>query len=342
MIIRLKGIKTYRSKGKVYRYHRATGAPLTSEPGTAAFVEEVRRLDDKAAKKQEQPGALGGLMAAYRASPEFSSKSDLTRRDYLKVMDYLKPLADDPLDSFTAAFVIKLRDKTNNIRKRRFANYVLQVLSVLFNWGKPRNITDANPCESVEPIPRPKQAPIANRAWANDELDTVLAAASPSLRTAIALAAFTGLREGDVVTVTWSAIRNGRIEWRQAKTGDPVSMLIHSELRTILDETPKTAVTIVTGSRGKPLTVEGLKTNFGKLIRRLTEAQAIGPGLTFHGLRVTAATMAADAGAPLDEVQALLGHRTSAMAQHYTKQASKKRRADAAIVRMEEARKRPK
>ncbi|WP_188260819.1 tyrosine-type recombinase/integrase [Azospirillum tabaci] len=353
MLVRLKGIKTYRSKGKVYHYHRATGTRIVSEPGTAAFVEEVRRLDEKALQVADRPGTLGGLMAAYRASPEFARLSDTTKADYREVMDYLQPLADVALARIDSPFVLKLRDKTFAKRKRRFANYVLAVLSILHNWGTPRGITTGNPAEKVPKVERPRKEAEANRAWKAIELETVMLAAPDELRVPIALAAFAGLRQGDVIRLPWTAYKGGVIESRQAKTGDPIWVPVHSELRALLDAArdrlPTLAeklsakgkpipTTIVIGQRGESFTEDGFRARFFKLVRELETKEWVWPGLTFHGLRHTAATMLADAGCDTRDIQAVLGHRTAAMSEHYAKEADRKRRASAAITKLERAR----
>ena len=66
-------------------------------------------------------------------------------------------------------------------------------------------------------------------------------------------------------------------------------MPVHRRLKEILDATPRTSETIVTGARGRPLTVEGFKTVFFRLRDRLQAEGRIRPGLTFHGVRHTAA-----------------------------------------------------
>ena len=60
-------------------------------------------------------------------------------------------------------------------------------------------------------------------------------------------------------------------------------------LKAILDETPKTSTSIVTTGRGTPFTYSGFDTALD-VSDRLEAAGAIGPDITFHGLRHTAAT----------------------------------------------------
>lgn len=92
------------------------------------------------------------------------------------------------------------------------------------------------------------------------------------------------------------------------------------------------------GCRGRPLTESGFRSLFFRFIRALEAEGAVGKGLTFHGLRHTAGRMLADAGCDTRDIQAVLGHRTSAMSEHYAKEADTRRRASAAITKLERAR----
>ena len=123
----------------------------------------------------------------------------------------------------------------------------------------------------------------------------MLDAATPPVRAAIALGAYTGLRQGDVFTLTWGSSADGYI--RQNKTGDNVFVPGHSWLTKILDATPKTVMVVVIGTRGKPYTEGGFRTMFQRYREAMLKAGKIGAGLTFHGLCHTVATKLADAGA---------------------------------------------
>jgi hypothetical protein len=48
MIVRVRGVKKVRSKGKIYYYHRATGTRLLAPPGTVEFLIEIGRLNTSA------------------------------------------------------------------------------------------------------------------------------------------------------------------------------------------------------------------------------------------------------------------------------------------------------
>jgi hypothetical protein len=44
MIVRVKGIKRVRSKGRIYYYDRQTGRRVTAPYGTPAFFEEINQV----------------------------------------------------------------------------------------------------------------------------------------------------------------------------------------------------------------------------------------------------------------------------------------------------------
>jgi len=341
MVIRVKGVKKVVAKGRTYYYHRKTGQRIEAPHGTLAFADEVRRLDERVRPKQQadnraRAGTFGELVNAYRASPEFTGLAERTKKDYQRILDYLKPLHDFDLSAFDVAQIWAIRDKANTRHKRRFANYVLQVLSRLFSWGGKRGMVVGNPAASVEQIRRPRDARKVNRAWREAEVEAVLGAAPPALLVPIALGLYTGLREGDVIRITWAAYNGQAFETRQGKTGAPIWIPAHRRLREILDAAPRDGSTqIVIGSRGRPFTENGFQSRFFKFIRKLAAEGKIGTGLTFHGLRHTAGKMMADVGCDTATIAAVLGHADEKMATHYAKEADQRRRAKAAVVRLE-------
>jgi integrase len=258
------------------------------------------------------------------------------------VFDYLKPLDGDPLISITSAYVIDARDAAFQAHKRRFANYVLAVLRLLLKWGAVRDLVETNQAATVPKLRRPRHAPQANRPWTDAEYEAVIGAAAGGLKVAIALARFTGIREGDMVRLPRSAYDGAWISWRQGKTGNQNDIPVHPELKAILDDrqsSPIEAVTIVAGVKGRPYTGNGFRAMFFRLIQSLERQGLVGPDLTYHGLRHTAGTILGDQGVDLRTIGALLGQKTLAMMQHYSEGGDRKRRAVAAVAKLRPRRK---
>jgi len=290
MIVRVRGVKRTRSAaGRVYYYHRATKNRIKAKPNAAEFAAEVARLDKGSAAVLPQAGTFGGLVAAYRAAPEFQKLADRTRSDYQSVLDWLRGIDRMPIIQLDGPAMLAIRDRAFAQRRRRFANHVVQVLGTILNWGRPRNLSAGNPLIGMRniKIARPRDLPRANRPWTDAETTTVLEAAAGGLRLALALACYAGMRGGDIVRVTWAIYDGKTLEWRQGKTGDPVWLPALPELRAILDEAKPIAPTIVTSAYGRPWTEAGLRKAFRTLILRLARDRKIAPGLTLHGRRHT-------------------------------------------------------
>lgn len=348
MIHRIKGINTVRYKDRVYYYHRASGTRvadprtgLALEPGTVEFLLRVRELDGTA-PAAPRDGTLAGLIAAYRASPEFRDNlAPRTQADYERILGWMidSPLAELALDEITAALAIRIRDKAKRAHGRRFANYTLDVLSILCNWGIPREWTRRNPVRDGTGVPkirRPHGMAKANRTWHEREFETVFAAAPAGLQLALALGRWGGLRVSDVIVVPWSAYDGTAIVWQQQKTGRDVYVPVRGRFKRVLDGATKQSPVIVTGTRGRPFQgTDGFRANLYKLIAGLEANGKVGPGLTFHGLRHTRGTELADGGATQRGIQAALGHTTDAATRVYTAEADSRRAATAAVLELE-------
>lgn len=357
MLMRVRGIKPVKvvKGGREYRYyyHRATGTRLTSEYNTAAFVAEVAALDARAKRTAPRDGSLHGLIVAYRASHEFTRLAPVTQSDYQRVFDWLQPTADTALVEITTAVVYGFRDEAMTQHRRRFANYVVQVVRLVLDWGRKRQLVETNVAKGVELIPRPKKMKRANRPWSDDERETVLAEAEIGLRAMIALGMFAGLREGDACALPKMAFDGALIETIASKNAEPLWIPAHFRLRAILSEALEVRrarskararrykvlsiepPTLGVTSRGRPWTPSGFRASFFKLIKRLEDAGAVKPGLTFHGLRHTMGKLVIEAGGSKEDVGMILGDRSMAMSEFYSREHEKKARVGATMLKLE-------
>lgn len=335
MIVRLKHVQRVVVKGRVYHYHRPTRTRIKAAPGTAAFVEEVTRLNAARDRVEVRGGTLGALIAAYRASIEFKGKAPRTQRDYLKVLDWLQPMDGAPLTAIEPPDVMAIRDKAFGQHKRRFSTMVLQVLSILFNWGIPRGLCASNPADGLPRIPRPKGAPKPNRRWSEEEISVALERMPLPLRRAVAISSATGLREGDVIRLTWANLVSGALEADQGKTGDRVWVPLPDDVLSVLGPPGAPDEPVVSKGRGSgAYTENGFRSSFFAEIRRLEAAGLVRPGLTFHGLRRTVASSLAEKGATTREIMSVTGHRTEAIVSTYVRDAEKRELAKRATRRL--------
>ena len=340
MKIRVPGVKrTAARSGVVYYYHRATGTRITEPAGTSAFLARVEQLDRQAAGAGPgtpvAPGTLGALITAYRGSTEFRGLAPRTRADYQRVLDYLAPLTTMPLRRRPVRGPRPNRARTAH--GWRFANYVVQVLRLLFSWGVLNGHARTNAVRGTPRLARPRGLPRRNRAWTPAELAAVLAAAPGGVRVAVALGAYCGMRLGDALALRWSARADRGLGW--AKTGDPVWLPEHRELTPILDTAPKDGVHVVTRRDGRPYPGNGFRSVFHRVVRRLQAAGTVGAG---PGSPFTACASRPPRAWPTPVATSIPlrpspGLRSAAMVRHYTRGADQRRRATAAIARSERA-----
>jgi integrase len=266
-----------------------------------------------------------------------------TRKDYEKIFLFLRPGAERKLLlNFRVRDALEIRNATEKKHKTHFANYCITVLRLVLNWAKLYGYVKVNPLADLRlKLKRPHGMPKANRRWAAYECDEVLQAATGGIKVAIGLGMFLGMREGDALRATRLHYDGQRMTWVQGKTGAPIRLPVASRFKAILDEALEARspdnvehLQLVLNSRGKPYTNDGFRTMLWKLIHKLEVAGKVMPGLTFHGLRHTAATTLAELGAPPHEIAALLGHRTLIMAAHYSAEADREKLGEAAIIRL--------
>jgi integrase len=345
-MMKVRGVNRVRKpSGAVYYYHRASGRRIDAAWGTAEFAAKLAQVEREwksgRDKSRAIKGTFGALVEAYRKSPEFAALSAETRSDYNDYLDWLAPMADVDVQEIDTSSLIELRDKFAGRRSWSTANRMITVLSLLCTWGAPRRLIDSNPAQDVPRLRRPRDLAKANRPWTPRELAVVLERASPEIAAAVALGAFTAMRQKDVLRLSWSAYDGRAISYRQSKTGSEVWVPAHRHLKAMLDALPRRATTIVaTIPRGgqklsRSYTGDGFRTNFFKLMKKLESEGLIGAGLTFHGLRHTAATYLSDAGCDPATIQAVTGHASVKTLEIYTARADRRRRAATAIAALE-------
>ena len=324
-VVRVKHVKSYRRRGRVFWYHRLTKERLPDDEAKriARVLEINATLDDR--RDDVIPGSLGDLICCYKAAPEFTRLAASTRETYLRYLDLIeRAVADTTVADIDAAWLYQARDGVADTP--RSADILLSIFSVLLNFAVARGWRPDNPAQHVKKLRGGK----SYEPWPAVAIERFRAGANPCLVWAMELAIFTGQRRADVLAMQWRHIEGGMISVAQQKTGQRLLIPIHEELATVLKDIPRVGMNIVHRQDGRAYTGSGFASIFQREKRRL----GLG-GLQFHGLRHTAAAQLAEAGATDREIMAILGHRTTAMVTRYTRGAEQERLARAAIVKLE-------
>ena len=315
------------------RRWRLPGLPLSEE-----FMEEYRRLvastepgaaespSDRAAYRN---GSFGALVNEYLNSAEFKDNKESTRREYRRVLEVLQfAHGDKPLRALRRRHIRRMRDE--RAETPGAANTVVRMLKIILNFAVEEELIEASPAAKMKLLKVGEW-----RAWTDEECLTYEARwpQGTMQRRAYALASYTGQRKGDVALMIRAHRKDGMIRIVQGKTGEEVWIPEHRELTAELGRGQTGHISLLTTSHGKGFDA----VYFGAWFAESIEDAGLPDDCVLHGLRKTAARKLADAGCSEDEIKSITGHTTSLMVGHYTKTADKKKRATAAILKLENA-----
>jgi integrase len=211
-------------------------------------------------------------------------------------------LGGSSVRSLRRSRILEIHDQIFAQGSLPLANKVIRRLSVLLNFAVERQFRPDNPAQNLN---LPKLPPRKQR-WTTEQvravIDKALDMGLPGWARGIAIGYDTSQRLSDIVGALWSAYDGEGIEFKQAKTGVEMWVPLWSDTIEMLNQTNRTAVTIITGERGRPINEPGY---FGKRFRVICQAAGIPDELQFRDLRRTAATEVSAGGG---NVASLTGH----------------------------------
>lgn len=333
MRVRIVGVKTYTVNGKTYRYWRRKGAPsvrLDPNLSGAALAAEIARLEAKYIEPKARAGTLRLLIIEYKTNADhWRGLRPRTRKDYERVFTWLGAAMDASLLDFEPHAIAKLRDKARDEHEPKFANQVVTTLKMVFAYGYEQGLMDGNPAKDISKATGGNKR--ENRPCTPHESVALIDHAPDALRVPIAISLYTGLRLGDVHALTKSADKGEWLETIQGKSrkaqgaGKLVRLHICPDLRWILDGVGKNdATALCVKDDGTPWAYEGLKTAFQRHRDALEAKGIIAPGVTFHGLRHTVATILEEAGFDELEYRHQMGHGPKTISGHYAMTAERR------------------
>lgn len=304
VMVRLKGVHVVRARlaggGTEYHYAWRGGPRLAGVPGSTEYVASFR--DAHEGRTKPKTGTLRELIAAYKAAPAFTKLGAHTKRAYRRHLDQIQEKWGDlPLKALDDPNVRRhfLTWRDGLADKPRTADMAIGVLKRLLGWGVEYLYVKTN---QAEPIARLHSANRSESIWSDDDFAAFDKEASKELRWAVRLAAHTGLRQGDLVSLCWRHFDGSSFALRTSKRGVNVIIPATQACRELLKEIPTRQLVILTTERGhRRWTTDGLRSSFGK-----TCAKA-GVNRTFHDLRRTACTNLLRAGLNASQVAMMMG-----------------------------------
>lgn len=312
--VKLKGVHTVNAKGKAYYYAWRGGPKILGEPGSPQFMASYQEAMDS--RNVPDNARFRSIVILYKSSPDYKKLADSTKRNWSRWLDRI---ADHFGDTRIAQFdrPQKIRPIIRQWRAKyadtpRTADYGMQVLSRVLSYAvDPAAKISTNPCDGIKQLYSNDRAAII---WTDEDIAQLKGARSKTgkltcaeeLGFAVDLAAHTGLRVSDLVRLSWSHVQSDMIAITTGKSNHKREAIIplYDDLADLLKRIPKRSTCILTSSRGKPWTSDGLASSFH------TAKQDSGMGdrnLHFHDLRGTAATKFYTAGIPERAIAEIMG-----------------------------------
>lgn len=168
-------------------------------------------------------------------------------------------------------------------------------------------------------------------AWTREDVEKAKASTPFGImRDVVLLAAYTGMRKGDILSMDFASfyVRDGipHLAYTQSKTGTPIDMPLAAAIRDLR--------IVQDALAGKdPLRGKVTKYSFYRVYQRY--CRMIGVKKPFHGLRKHCATILAEAGCSMPEIMSITGHESTTTAMKYIRSANKKTLAVNAMARID-------
>jgi integrase len=287
----VKGIFKVQAKGRIYFYAwrgPPLGPRLRGEEGSPEFWQSYNEAI--ADRQMPDKNKFRALVADYRASNYYAKLADSTKSKWGPWLDRV--------GEYFGALSIAQFNRPERIRpvirtwRHRFADtprtadYGLGVLSRVLSHGVELGKLAGNPCDGI------KQLYTSNRAdivWTDSDITRIKRTCSLEIAWAVDLAAYTGLRQSDLLSLNWSHIEDDMIVIATSKSGHKreAAVPIYDALREVLNKIPKRSTRVLTNTRKLPWS----KNSFSGAFNRAKKTAGMADqNLHFHDLRGTAAT----------------------------------------------------
>jgi integrase len=287
----LKGVHTVKAKGKTYHYAWIGGPRLSGAPGSPQFHASYNEAIET--RRLPEPGKFRSVITLYKANDAYTKLAESTRKNWGpwldRIADHFGDLSIAQFDRPQKIRLIIVRWRGQWSDKPRTADYGLQILSVVLSFAvDPLGKIAGNPVEGIKQLYKSNRSGII---WTDVDIARLKKSCSKEISHAVDLAASTGLREGDLVRLSWSHIVEDkliRIATSKSRRSRDAIIPLYGQLRAVLASIPKRSTTVLTNSKGLPWSsAQGLASAFYKA---KLKAGMKDRDLNFHDLRGTAAT----------------------------------------------------
>jgi integrase len=305
--------------GKARFYFRRPGfkrVPLPGLPWSPEFMEAYQVA--MAGERQEiglrrtRPGTVAAAVTGYFGSLAFATLAETTRITRRRILERFREEHGDK-GIATLARVHVERMVNQRAKQPGTALNFLVTVRGLMRHAIGVGLRGDDPTIGVR---GPKFRSDGFYSWTESDIATFEGKypIGSRARLAFALLLYTAQRRADVVQLGRQHLRDGLLHIRQSKTGKPLAIPLHPELRAVLDATPSEHLTFLVTQTGKPFHADA----FTHWFKRKCQAAGLPARASAHGLRKAACRRLAEAGCSASIIAAISGHATLREVSRYT------------------------
>lgn len=264
-------------------------------------------------------------------------------------LEYAGGRAERDIAHLTAKEITGLRDHMAKSLSSNSANYTVKILRAMLNQARRDGFVEINEASRVSLIQRVRK--FERRPFTLPELKRILGAANDEWRGMILFGIYTGLRLGDIATLTWANLdlQQRELVVTTQKTGRRQILPLAKPLLAYIENLPagdnptaplfpKAYECKERNPHGGPLSnmFYEILVSVGMATPRTHKAKANGKGrdakrqlneISFHSLRHTATSLLKNAGVSDVVARDIIGHDSAAVSQSYTHIESSTKRA---------------
>lgn len=306
----------YQDRGYLRFIRRSRGqSVMLKEPfGTPEFWDRYNQLL-RARPEGPSNRSFETLILSYFESDGFRKLKPRTKADYRKYIEHIRSIwgAKDPA-KVEPHHVYKLHQA--NAHRWRQANYLVQVLIVLFKHARLIGFLKKEHGNPAKGIPLFKQESEGWPPWPDDFREEFEKEATPRARLVYELSIGLGQRIGDTLKIDWTHIENGAWDFNQGKTDKPLWIPLTDRLSSYLRKVGQANNGIVLKNKdGSPATYRTIADEMRKV--RATMKHPDKERYVTHGLRKNATIELYSAGCDDEMVRAVTGHSGVEMLEKY-------------------------
>lgn len=301
---------------------------ITAERGTPEFDAQYWEILN--GKKAASRTSFAELIKSYRKSDRWAGLALRTRKDYEKVLAYLEEkVADKDATRMVRKDIINAMQA--NAHRIRFANYIASTLSVLFEHAIDLGWRQDNPARGIRKLKVPDEKKKAHVPWTDEAVQRFRAQAAPLPRLIFELGLGSVQRPGDWVKFRWNDYDGECLRITQGKTGRQLYLPVTQQLKEVLDNTPRTSLTIIAGKDGRPMAYRRMAQIMRDERKRLDLID-----FDLHALRYRGVMELAWGGCSDEEIASYSGHASRDMIAKYAGKARQITRARSALTKRSE------